>query len=331
MKPADLSTLEPSGTDSRPMPTYGDYAAQWQRAYNRPPWVSARTAYLRDQILKTQVLPFFGDVPLDAIAVPDVVRWQQAMLSRGIGIGYAKFLATALAAPLKQAYREGLIPQVPTNGIRWPRRRSKNPDPYTPREMRRMINWFRAHNPQHLPLVILVARVGMRPSEACGLLWSDVDLDHGYITIERSSVDRQVGETKTDRSRRRVRVVDEVLEVLATTPRRSKFVVVASDGRPMPSTGFSYHWKKACEAAGVRYRGFYRARAGFLTRAVARGGNLIHVAQYSGTSVEMLSRHYVRWMGAQEIPGERVRKRAGHRAKRSIMSPTLFRTRGPKA
>lgn len=327
---AGLSAAGPSGTDSGPMPTLAEYVEVWSVAYNRPPWVSQRTADLRSRILRADVLPEFGAHRLDAITVPEVGRWQQRLLARGVSIGYARFVVTAFSAPLLAAYREGLIDRVATHQLRWPRRQFKRPDPYTPAETRRVIRWFHAHKPHYVPLVSLVALVGLRPSEACGLTWGDIDLEQGLVSIERARVNRVVGEPKTDRSRRRIRLPGEVLDVLRAMDQRGELVVTAEDGRPVASAGFSYHWRIACEGAGVRYRGFYRARSGFLTKAVNRGANLIHVSEYSGTSVHMLARHYVRWIGAHEVPGEPRRKRPNHRDAAISISPTLSKGRKPK-
>lgn len=309
------------------MPTLTEYVARWDRAYNRPPWVSARTAQVRRQILASQVLPRFGALAIDQISVRDVSEWQQMLLGRGVSVGYARVVASAFAAPLAAALREGLVERVVVYGLTWPRRVWRRPDPYTPAEIRRLMAYFRARKPHYLPLVGLVAYAGMRPSEACGLAWSDVDLDHGVVQIERAAVNRVIGEPKTDRSRRRIRLPQAVLEILRDVrpTSESELVVTAEDGRPIASAAFSYHWKVGCEAVGVRYRGFYRARSAFLTRAVARGANLVHVSEYSGTSVDMLAKHYVRWLGTYDVPGEPAawRKRGPHRATPTGISPIL--------
>jgi integrase len=294
------------------VPTLRTYCARWAPAYNCAPWVSDRTAYLRRIHLQTYILPLFGDCPLDQISVVAVGEWQQQLLASGRSVGFIKHIATSFGAPLQQAYREGLIERNPLRALRWPRRNSGRPDPYTPRETRRMIRWFAANQPVYLPLVGLVCLAGMRPSEACGLRWEDLDLDRGIVCIERSAVNRVVGQTKTRRSRRRIKLPGEVVAILAAVERRYEWVCTDPAGQPVQSAYWGgYYWHRACRLAGVRYRGFYRGRAAFLSAQAAKGANLLALSEYTGTSMRMLEDHYLRWTRALDVPGEKRRRRHG--------------------
>jgi hypothetical protein len=293
-----------------PERTLAGYCSRWDAAYNGAPWVSDRTARLRRGHLRLYVLPRFGAYAVDQITSPAVNDWQEALLSRGISVGYAKHVSVSFSAVLAQACRDGLIQTNPVRGLRWPRRNSERPDPYTATEVRRMLRWFKRWKVEYLPLVGLVCLAGLRPSEACGLRWSDVDLGARSLKIERSAVDRVEGEPKTRRSRRRIRLTLELVEILRSAERRGPWVCTTPAGEQV-SSGYwgGFHWRVACQSAGVRYRGFYRGRSAFMTQAAQRGANLLALSEYSGTSMRMLDEHYLRWLRVQEVPGERRRRR----------------------
>ena len=294
------------------LPALSDYVERWAVAYNRPPWVSAHTATVRRQHLRRHILPEFGSVPIDRITVAAVNAWQQRFLAAGHSVAFARHVVTTFSAPLAQAQRDGLITVHPLRGLRWPRDVDARPDPYTPREMRRLLRWFEANKPIYLPLVALVCLTDMRPSEAAGLRWDDVDLDRRVVRIERSAVGRVVGLTKTRRSKRVIKVSEEVAGILARVEPRREWVCTSPEGTQIESMSWGgYHWRRACKAAGVRYRGFYRGRAGFLSASAARGANLLALSEYSGTSIRMLESHYLRWVRPLEIPGESRRRRHG--------------------
>jgi integrase len=292
------------------VPTYRAYSERWAAAYNCAPWVSDRTAVLRRTHLAAYVLPRFGEVPLDAISIVACGEWQQELLAGGRSVGFCRHIAVSFGAPLQQAVREGVIAKNPLHGLRWPRRNSARPDPYTPREIRRMVRWTAAEMPQFGPLVALVCLAGLRPSEACGLRWSDVDLGRGSARIERSAVNRVVGAPKTNRSRRSLRLSAEVIAILGAVEVRDDWVCTMPGGQQVSSAYWGgYYWRRACRLAGVRYRGFYSGRAAFMSQAAANGANLLALSEYTGTSIRMLESHYLRWVRPLEVPGEKRRRR----------------------
>jgi integrase len=58
------------------------------------------------------------------------------------------------------------------------------------------------------PYIALTLLCGVRPEEARGLRWSDVELDEGVVFVQDGGVMRFKGQTKNKSSRRRVRLLD---------------------------------------------------------------------------------------------------------------------------
>jgi len=119
-----------------------------------------------------------------------------------------KYVKNILAGSFKAMLRDArLIDRVlaadPFEGVTWPRVEVPEADPFAPDERQRILAWFRDRrfgfsagqakeglrvrpHPRYHAYVHTLFWTGMRPSEAAGLRWSNVDLDRARLTIVRS-------------------------------------------------------------------------------------------------------------------------------------------------
>jgi hypothetical protein len=82
-------------------------------------------------------------------------------------------------------------------------------------------------------------------------------------------------------------------------PRPDDFVFTTPQGHPVDGDRFvEQHWHRALSATGIRPRKFYATRHTFISSALTKGANLKWLAEYCGTSVEMIEKHYGRYMRA---------------------------------
>ena len=56
------------------------------------------------------------------------------------------------------------------------------------------------------------------------------------------------------------------------------------------------HWHRALSATSTRPRPFYNCRHAFISFALERGAKIKWLADYVGSSVEMIERHYGKWL-----------------------------------
>ena len=81
------------------------------------------------------------------------------------------------------------------------------------------------------PLVIFCVGTGVRPEEAFGAEWRDVDLDAGVVTIRRAfAKGRLKTYTKTVRSQRRIPLRSKVVAALSDLPVRQGILFPAAEG-----------------------------------------------------------------------------------------------------
>jgi len=71
----------------------------------------------------------------------------------------------------------------------------------------------------------------------------------------------------------------------------------AKSGEPINQSDWPKdHWQAALRASGIRPRKFYATRHTFISIALTRGVNLKWLADYCGTSVAMIEKHYGRFL-----------------------------------
>jgi len=145
----------------------------------------------------------------------------------------------------------------------------------------------------------------MRPSEAAGLRWTDMDLDQrqGRVQGSRHSYFRSRKTTKTKAARRTVQFTSETTALLKSImplhvePATPVFTNV--DGEPIEPKVFSTHWYHCLRALGIRMRGLYCTKDTFCSLAVTRVVNPSWLEQQTGVAWATLKKHYAKYIPDQ--------------------------------
>ena len=298
-------------------PTVAAYADDWL-AQQTPPLV--RKAQARDyrRHLLGYVLPTLGSLALADVKPSDLRGVQAELFARGLSVRYVKnILAGSFRAMIRQATADGFVTQDPFAGLKWPKPRTPEPDPFTAEERTRIIRWFaekefsfyagrategprrRPHPPYHA-FVYVLFWTGLRPSEAAGLQWQDLDLDRGRLHVRRSRHLWEYGAPKTEGARRTVELFPEVVRLLKmiqplrVTPEMPVFTNTV--GQPIEPNSLLPHWYACQRALGIRVRGLYSTKDTFVTTALIAGVKIAWLEQQTGVAYATLRRHYGKWM-----------------------------------
>jgi integrase len=251
--------------------------------------------------------PFLAD--LGCAAAPQDARDALRQVLRGpAGVGKGLALKTArdiidgtFRALYRDARKNGLATGDPFADVTWPRRVAYEPDPFSEAERDALLDYFRRKDSQSYPLVYILFHTGLRTGEVVGLRWGAVDLRAGTLTVRISRSRSEDNPPKTKNSQRTITLPPDVVAVLrATQPLHvtpESFVFTTPKGLPLDTDRFvELRWHRALRATGTRPRKFYATRHTFISVALSRGCNAKWVAKYCGTSLEMLDKHYGRWM-----------------------------------
>lgn len=286
-----------------PVITVSDYAERVWLPRKQPPLVRAWCAWDYRKHLKKHILPAFSHVPLAEITPAALERFRADLLAKPLAL---KTVRNVIDATFRALYRDaretdGLVSGDPFAALKWPRRPTHKPDPFTEAERDRLLDYFRRKRPHVFAFVLTAFWTGARPSELIALRWGDVDLRGGKLMIRRSRTLNEDNATKTSASERTIDLAPIVVEALRQVKplhaTDETFVFTNTAGRPIFVDNFGKTWHPALRATGIRPRKFYATRHTFISLALTRGVRIKWLAEYCGTSVAMIESHYGRYLG----------------------------------
>ena len=157
-------------------------------------------------------------------------------------------------------------------------------------------------------LVDLTGRNGLRPAEARGLEWSDIDLERRTLTVKgQLDADDLLTGPKTRHSARTLRLDGQTVQRLRDRARRQKrdrgrskifwpetsLVVTTRNGTPVNRNNYRRAIEAACRRAGIDPPITpYELRHTAITHQSEQGWSSWELADWAGTSERMISEVY---------------------------------------
>jgi len=281
-----------------PTPTVGEFYERWIGTKIEPLF---RRSLIRSyrQHFTAYILPTFKSVCLAGVGNRNLTDFRVELLRRALGV---KTCRNIIDGSFRALYRDAradideLKGRDPFLDIQWPVAERDKPDPFLPEERDNILALFREREPFYYPWVLLAFMTGIRPSEASALLVNDLNVETCELSITKTRHLGAINQTKTGKSKRKIRVPLELIETLLTVPSftmGTESLFLNKFGDPLGANDWAdYYWARTLKALGIRWRKFYATRHTFITEAVKRGENLKAVADYCGTSVAMIEQDY---------------------------------------
>lgn len=193
---------------------------------------------------------------------------------------------TVIRSYCRWAMSVGLRTDDPTVQILWPKTKRPLPRALTTSELRRLevalaaplvgdrkVQRVRSRDRR---IVLLMLYAGLRLSEVAGLMWSDVDLDAGTLTV--------VEEVAKGGRERVIPLHSRLVRALREIPEREQHGAVAGhpDGRPLSRKTIPHLFDRwLMEEAGLQISA-HRLRHTFATRLLREGANLRDIQRLLG-------------------------------------------------
>jgi integrase len=291
----DLSPLEPPA----PAPvTVREYMARWLETHARLRCKPSTVRHYR-QILTRYWEPLLGGLPLTATALT------RERIRAGLG-GLASTLRSstircgplvALRTCLAGAVEDGLLPVNPAarlgRVVRSDVEARETVDPFTQDELSALLRCAETDWPAFYPVLLTLARTGLRFGELAGLEPDDLDFRERAVCVRRGVYRGVVSTTKTGKARRvdMSRQLAATLQGLLTLRQAeavvsgqapSRFLFPGPDGGPIEYRRALETWRAILRRSGVRYRGLHALRHTFATLLLQHGEPLPYVRDQLG-------------------------------------------------
>jgi integrase len=275
--------------------TFADAAADYmeERANYK---ASSIAAY--NSILKKDLLPAFGKLPLKMITDSDLRKYQVRLCQR-VSASRTNTVMQLLRSILSQEYKAGVINRDPSLGVRRMQEDKTKIDPLSEQELELALAHIERH---YRPLFTTLAYTGARPNELIALRWSDIDLDKELISVSKGRVRGAEGKPKTKSGERTIPIAVPVklelerMKEEQTVISLQAYVFTDKKGQPI-NKHLDRIWERALRAAQLRHRPSYQLRHTFATQCIIDGLPLPYIAKVLGHStIDTLVRHYAGWI-----------------------------------
>lgn len=252
------------------------------------------------QTLNRYFVPFLGDKPIASITYGQLARIVSATLGH-LSPKTRNNAITPLRGIFDLALADGLIPVNPALRLKFAKIQREPPDPFTAEERELILAWFRQDNQAWHNFFEFAFFSGLRTSELIALRWEDVDFRLALVRVQRARVRHKLKITKTGN----IRDVELTSRAKAALQRQRSltqlqgewvFLNPATNAQILDDRPPRRIFVRCLRHLGIRYRKPYNTRHTYATTCLGAGAKPAWIAAQLGHSVEMLFKHYARWI-----------------------------------
>ena len=219
--------------------TVGALLDDW--AVVKEPRVRPRTMVSYRQLVRDHIAPALGRVSLIKLRAEQVEQLYATMLANGSSPKTVRNAAGVLHNALDRAVRLRLVPSNVAALAELPRLNVAELSVLTAAQMREVVEHADAAGDPLTALWATACATGARMGELLGLRWSDLDADHGLLSIQRAKAygTDEMAEPKTKTSRRTIHVARPLVERLLAH-RSAEAEAALAAGRSYDLSGFMF-------------------------------------------------------------------------------------------
>ncbi|EON71803.1 tyrosine-type recombinase/integrase [Lysinibacillus sphaericus] len=174
-------------------------------------------------VIKKHIAPPIGDIALRDLTPTILQTWINDKRREGYSDKSMSIFRCVINSALRHAvYPWGLLKENPMQYVTMPKRQRKKVSKEEFKiikrdDLIRIMEYLKSDMPLYMPFHIGL-HTGLRVSEVCGLLWRDIDLNEGTLTVERAMVNSKgewvLSSTKTASSERTIPLGPTIIKLL---------------------------------------------------------------------------------------------------------------------
>jgi len=277
--------------------TFGNYAREWLEKVV-PVTLKSSTREDYRAILKNHILPDFESKPITHITRIMVKDFLSDKLQKGLAASTVTHIKNVLSGVFNRAVDDQVIGNNPAQRLGKlikPKSRRLEVQPLTRQELSLLLDTAAKKFPRHYPLILLLARTGLRLGEALALQWADIDFNGRFIEVRRN-LSRSRIETPKNGKSRRVDMSRQLTQTLKELIHQRKMEAVKKGWGQVPEWIFitesgslvdPNNWRhrvfnKVLAKAGLRRIRIHDLRHGMASQLIQNGESLAYVRDQLG-------------------------------------------------
>jgi integrase len=251
--------------------TFADAAAEWLRYIEHDRDRKPSTVAGYKALLRSQLLPAFGDLRIEDITTPMIESWIAGVKRSPATRTKALVLMHGVFERARKQY--GLRVNPVADVEKPPQRRSGDIEVFSPEEV--MALGRAAASEQDAAIYLTAAFTGLRRGELLALRWRDVDFTGELIRVRASYTEGRLTTPKSGKVRS-VPLARDVARALAALNQRphgtadDDLVFVGDWGGFVDGSALRRRYDSALKRAGLRPLRFHDLRHTFGTRMIAK-------------------------------------------------------------
>lgn len=290
---------------TNPKMTVSEFMIGWvENKYNDD---QSNTQRFYRNAIKNHIIPALGNIKASSLTTKSIESLLRDMAARQLGAGTIKGVKASLSAAFNDAVRLGDLTRNPMKNVKMPDIQAKPTKPL-PRNDWERIYLEAMKDPYMHARVEVAGMLGLRPGEALGLKWKDLNLQESSLHVVRQ-VQRVKGKglvikAVKQKKERTLAISDTTVQILLTHKRYQALQKAAwiedldlifpnSLGKPQDEKADRYAFKKLLKNAGVPNYELYQLRKTCFT-AMASQTDLKTLMEFTGhTQVSTVLGSYV--------------------------------------
>jgi integrase len=251
--------------------TFSEAADEWLRYVEHDRNRKPSTIVGYKAILRAQLLPAFGDEPIESITTEMVESWLAGFDRAPATRTKALVLLNGIFKRARKVYG---LPTNPASEVeRPPIRQSGDIDVFSLEEVMALVR--AASSTQDAAIYLTAAFTGLRRGELLALRWRDVDFSNQVVRVRSSYADGALTTPKSGKVRS-VPMAPDVAEALAKLGQRKNWtsdddlVFVGQSGSYLDGRALRRRYDAALKRAGLRKLRFHDLRHTFGTRMIGK-------------------------------------------------------------
>jgi integrase len=298
--------------------TFAEAADEWLRYVEHDRGRKPSTIAGYKALLNSQLLPIFGEKPIEAITTPEIEAWIGGVDRSPATRTKALVLMHGIFKRAKKVYGLPLNPVAEVE--KPPTAQSGDIEVFSVEEVMALVR--AAASKQDAAIYLTAAFTGLRRGELLALRWRDVDFEGQVIRVRASYADGALTTPKSGKVRS-VPMAPDVAEALAKLGQRERWtgnddlVFVGQAGNYLDGRALRRRYDAALKRADLRKLRFHDLRHTFGTRMIAKA-DIRRVQEWMGhadiqTTMKYL--HYAPREGDAALVAEAFRRTAEPEAK----------------